>query len=147
MARQLAIVSASRVVNAVRECTEGLDHLLPGSTERGGLVLPQSNALLLPSEASASSMEMKQELHEALEVLSHEDTRPGVLVAPDHRMASLLQTFIARKGTEEGKIIESDDPVRRAREVQFDEHDWAGWAKSFFSWWKKIVPHPWLDTA
>jgi hypothetical protein len=58
----------------------------------------------------------------------------------------LLQTFIAQKGVEEGKIIKDERLFRKSREVKFDEHDWLGWAGSFFSWWKKIVPYPWLET-
>lgn len=71
----------------------------------------------------------------------------SVLVSPDHRVASLLQSHIAAEAKKEGKLepVGSDAFGQEQYEAKFDDHDWLNWAKSFFSWWKGIVDHPWLE--
>src|SRR5258708_101598 len=69
----------------------------------------------------------------ALKILDDEEKVPGILVAPDHKVASLLQTFLARQAAETGRL----EPLTAGgEEAKFDERDWAGWVGSFFSWWK-----------
>lgn len=146
MSEQLPIVSPARIVEVVCSAEMTLNAKGRQPIERGGLVLPTSNSLSLANQDLSSQAQTSKEFRDGLEALRKEAAQPGILVAPDNQVASLLQTFIARRGDDEQKIVEGSDPMRKTREVQFDEHDWKGWAGSFFSWWKKIVPHPWLDT-
>lgn len=81
-------------------------------------------------------------LGNALKVLEAEDAeaQSRVLVSPDHRVAALLQTFLASKSKEEGKV----EPLHKgANEAKFDDKDVLGWIGSFFTWWKKIKPAKW----
>ena len=81
-------------------------------------------------------------LGNALTVLEAADAqaKSKVLVSPDHRVASLLQTFLAMKASEEGKV----KPLHAgANEAKFDDQDVLGWIGSFFTWWKKIKPAKW----
>ncbi|MDT7603384.1 MAG: hypothetical protein QOF61_1381 [Acidobacteriota bacterium] len=82
-------------------------------------------------------------LGNALKVLEAADAqaKSKVLVSPDHHVASLLQTFLAMKASEEGKIKAMPAGVQEAR---FDDQDVLGWIGSFFTWWKKIKPAKWL---
>jgi hypothetical protein len=81
-------------------------------------------------------------LGNALKVLEAADAqvKSKVLVSPDHNVASLLQTFLAMKASEEGKV----QPFHAdAFEAKFDDNDILGWIGSFFTWWKKIKPAKW----
>jgi hypothetical protein len=81
-------------------------------------------------------------LGNALKILEAEDAeaQSRVLVSPDHRVAALLQTFLASKSKEEGKV----EPLHTgANEAKFDDKDVLGWIGSFFTWWKKIKPAKW----
>ncbi|MBA3712660.1 MAG: metallophosphoesterase [Pyrinomonadaceae bacterium] len=82
-------------------------------------------------------------LGNALKVLETADAeaRSKVLVAADHRVASLLQTYLAMKSSEEGKVEAS---AAGANEAKFDDKDVLGWIGSFFSWWKRLKPAKWL---
>ncbi|HEX5736275.1 MAG TPA: metallophosphoesterase [Blastocatellia bacterium] len=80
----------------------------------------------------------------ALKKLEEEDKNPGVLVSPDHRVASLLQAFLAERANEEGKL---EELPMGGKEAKFDEKDWLGWAGSFFTWWRKIKPHEFLNAS
>lgn len=81
-------------------------------------------------------------LGNALKVLETADAEANseVLVSPDHRVASLLQTFLAMKASEEGKV---DALPAGGNEAKFDDKDVLGWIGSFFSWWKKIKLAKW----
>ncbi|HEV7891672.1 MAG TPA: hypothetical protein VGP08_13610 [Pyrinomonadaceae bacterium] len=81
-------------------------------------------------------------LGNALKVLEAEDAEANsrVLVSPDHRVAALLQTFLASRSKEEGKVEPLHDG---ANEAKFDDKDVLGWIGSFFTWWKKIKPAKW----
>src|SRR4051812_42321380 len=81
-------------------------------------------------------------LGNALKVLEAADAeaQSRVLVSPDHHVAALLQTFLASRAKEEGKI----EPLHAgANEAKFDDKDVLGWIGSFFTWWKKIKPAKW----
>jgi hypothetical protein len=81
-------------------------------------------------------------LGNALGVIEERDRNNGVLVAVDDPLASLLQTFLADKSQESEKL----EPIDTGGlEATFDDNDWGGWAKSFFTWWRGIKPHPWLN--
>ena len=97
------------------------------------------------NEAEASSSDPVEAatriaaLGNALKVLEAADAEANskVLVSPDHNVASLLQTFLAKKASEEGKI----EPLNGdANEAKFDDKDILGWIGSFFTWWKKLKP-------
>lgn len=92
-----------------------------------------------PGDAAA----MQAAFGHALRVLEAQEKVPGVLVSPDHRVASLLQTFLAQRAQEKGVF---EDLSTGGKEAKFDEDDWLGWSASFFSWWKGLRPHPWLTT-
>lgn len=79
----------------------------------------------------------------AVTELQAADKTPGVLVAPDHRVAALLQSFLAERCNEIGKL-EMLSAVN-AKEAKFDEVDFTGWAGSFFTWWRGIVDHAWQE--
>ncbi len=66
---------------------------------------------------------------------------PGVLLSPDHKVASLLQSFIALKSDQEKPENQVPLPAG-GLEAKFDDNDWIRWAGSFFTWWKGISPHP-----
>src|SRR5256885_10301792 len=126
MTESLPIVSAARIADVVGNVeSERLNVSLSETTKRAGLILP-GNRLSQMNQASPN-LTVNKALHEGLAALRQERAKPGVLVAPDHQVASLLQTFIARRGKEEGRVIESGDPSFTSREVRFDEHDWKGW--------------------
>jgi Calcineurin-like phosphoesterase len=92
----------------------------------------------------AEAARMLAGLAGALTSIENADKNPGVLIAPDHKVASLLLTFLAKRANEKGQLEEL--PIG-AKEAKFDSHDWLGWAGSFFSWWKKIEPHAFLTAA
>ena len=75
----------------------------------------------------------------ALKILEADQRHSGVFVAPDDQFTSLLQSHLAESALQMGKVEQTDDGL----EAQFDEHDVLGWAKSLFTWWKKIRPHKW----
>src|SRR6185295_4833312 len=75
----------------------------------------------------------------ALKILEADQRHSGVFVAPDDQFTSLLQSHLAESAMQMGKVEQTDDGL----EAQFDEHDVLGWAKSLFTWWKKIRPHKW----
>jgi hypothetical protein len=92
----------------------------------------------------AESARMLSGLGAALKKLEEADKNPGVLISPDHRVASLLQAFLAERANETGQLQEL--PMG-GKEAKFDNNDWLGWAGSFFTWWRKIKPHPFLTAA
>lgn len=92
----------------------------------------------------AESARMLSGLGAALKRLEEADKNPGVLISPDHRVASLLQAFLAERATETGKL---EELPMGGKEAKFDSNDWLGWASSFFTWWRKIKPHDFLTAA
>lgn len=142
---QLPIVSPTSIAEVLRKADDQTTRELKQSLSRGGSSSSKSGAFV-SSDNLISEAHVKLEFDQATKLLGRTESLPGVLASVDHRMASLLQTYIVQQGIEEEKIIEVESKTLKARAVQFDEKDWAGWAKSFFSWWKKISPHPWITT-
>jgi len=98
------------------------------------------NAASDPIEAGV----MLASLGNALKKLEEADNgaQAGVLLSTEHRAASLLQSYLAEKSDDEGKL----DPLAAGgEEAKFDEADLVRWFFSFFSWWKGIKPHDWLQ--
>jgi hypothetical protein len=56
-------------------------------------------------------------------------------------MASLLQSYLAERANEEGKLELQPTGLEEAK---FDEHDWLGWVGSFFKWVKGLKKRKWL---
>lgn len=79
----------------------------------------------------------------ALKALEAAEKSPSLLSSPEHPVGSLLQTFIAQRASEEGKL----EPLPMGLEAKFDDQDWLGWIGSFFTWWRKIVPHKFPNAA
>lgn len=84
------------------------------------------------------------ELSEALQAIESSERHPGVMVSVRHQAASLLQTYLAQQEISPEKLREAESG---GYEAQFDPNDWFGWAGSFFTWWKKINPHKFLDAG
>src|SRR5262245_13388929 len=76
-------------------------------------------------------------------MLQTEDRNNGVMVAPGHQAASLLQSFLSERALERADRLET--LPAGGEEAKFDEKDWLGWAGSFFTWWRKIKPHAWIQ--
>lgn len=80
-------------------------------------------------------------LNAALAELEAAEQNPEVMSTPRHPMASQLQSFIVEQALA-GKTSQQPAPLADGLEVKFDNNDWLGWMGSFFTWWKKIRPHP-----
>ena len=86
--------------------------------------------------------------------LRQRETAPDVLSTADHEAGALLQSFLAEYASQvEGGLRslpghDGGDPqppgLAAGEEVALDGKDYAGWIKSFFTWWGKIVRHPWV---
>jgi hypothetical protein len=85
--------------------------------------------------------QVREDLERALHMLEAKERAPGVLVSPDDRLASLLQSYLAEQSMQIGKVERLDEG---GLEAKFDEHDILGWAGSLFSWIKKFDPHVWV---
>lgn len=93
-----------------------------------------------PPATDEEAARLMGELTEALKHLEAKQQIPGILVSPDDRFTSLLQSALAAKSLEVGKI----GPLNSGGfEAQFDEHDVIGWAKSLFTWIKGLHRHKW----
>jgi len=70
-----------------------------------------------------------------------------VLVTIDHRVASLLQSYMGEQAAKANQAdsIGTDVHGNEQYEAKFDDKDYLAWVGSFFSWWKGIIDHPWLE--
>lgn len=75
--------------------------------------------------------------YNALRLLEEAEKVPGVMIAPDHPVASLMLSYLAERTTEQGTL---EDLPAGGKEAKFDSKDWLGWAGSFFNWTKKKHP-------
>lgn len=91
---------------------------------------------------SVSETEIYAQLSHILNVLEAENAPADVMIAPRDRLASLFQTYVARRSVEAGKTVELPSA---GLEAKFDSKDLLGWAGSFFRWWKKLSPHEFVD--
>jgi Calcineurin-like phosphoesterase len=78
----------------------------------------------------------------ALALLKQAERHPGVMVAPRHAPASLLMAFLGERASKASGLEET---AAGGYEVKFDEHDLKGWIGSFFSWWRGIKKHQWIN--
>jgi hypothetical protein len=97
--------------------------------------LPASGGLESPGSAPDSLADIHRDLPEAIAVLESIDRKDGVMVISEHRLASLLQSFLAERG-----LAEETDLLAKGRltptpagglEATFDRHDVRGWVFDF----------------
>ena len=72
---------------------------------------------------------------EAIQALEREEKVPSVLSSPQNAMGAALQSHIASKAAEAGRLKTG---LEGALEAKFDPTDWAGWVRSFFTWWRGL---------
>jgi len=99
----------------------------------------QDEAINVTNDPLEAAM-MLASLGDALKTLEAANENPGVLISPDHKAASLLQSHLASESAASGKL---EQLPTGGEEAKFDEHDVIRWFFSFFSWWKGIKPHQW----
>lgn len=85
---------------------------------------------------SAMRTEVLAELPEAVDEVRRADRDDGMLVAVEHRLASLLQSFLEERGIAQasdllakGGLVNRGDPTL---EAVFGRHDIKGWVADFF---------------
>ncbi len=109
--------------------------------DSGGALEVQSPELAeLGVESKADLMGFWSEWNEALQSLDEatEEAEAGVMVAPQNRIASILQSQLAAEGGE----ASLNQPLNAGGlEVKFGKDDWWGWFKSVFKW-NKTDRHP-----
>lgn len=107
--------------------------------------LSQESVALPTSEGAKVTLTAPERVgfSRAVAELKAADKTPGVLVAPNHKVAALLQSFLAERCDEKGKL-EALTSVN-AKEAKFDEEDLVGWVGSFFTWWRGIIDHVWQE--
>jgi hypothetical protein len=135
------IVSYQRLSETLsKACAEQPDSIIEVAKSSGvpsGYEAWESDEPPATDEEAAGLME---ELTQALKHLEEKEQVAGVLASPDDRFTSLLQSYLAENSLQAGKIAPADSG---GFEAQFDEHDILGWAKSLFTWVKKLKPHRW----
>lgn len=92
-----------------------------------------------PPATDEEAARLFENLSRALKILETAQRDTGVLAAPDDQFTSLLQSHLAELSLQAGKVKATADGL----EAQFDERDILGWAKSLFTWVKKLKPHKW----
>lgn len=97
-----------------------------------------------PPATDEEAAQFMEELAKALKHLEEHEHVPGVLVSPDDRFTSLLQSHLARKSAEEQKL---ESLTTGGFEAKFDERDVLGWARSLFTWVQKLRPHDWVTAS
>lgn len=120
--------SLSKIVNGTENAQQETDKAAQEVAES-----PVQQAMLL-----AQFGEALRELEDEAEEID-----PELLIAPQNRMASLLQSYAAERGEAAGP--QALEPVAQGgAELKFFTDDYSGWIKSFFSWvqksgWHKIA--------
>src|SRR5437764_5182256 len=98
--------------------------------------------------AGAEHVTMMAALSSAMTSLESEETRAGIFSSPRDPLASALQSYLAERAHDDPRklrpVVGAPDNVL---EVKYDEHDTLGWVGSFFTWWRKLNPHPWVDAG
>jgi hypothetical protein len=94
------------------------------------------------SAETLGTRELLDKIKQSLPVISAEPESPGVMATFRDATSSQLQTFLAQQAANANKV---DAARPGGLEAKFDSHDILGWFGSFFTWWKKIKPHPWVQ--
>lgn len=105
--------------------------------EHGGVAVPDAK---LGSDDSGMFVEFGKALAEIKNAQGPEYL-PGILRTPDHAMGAALQSFLSISASSE---MTRPLPSGIGQEVPIDDHDYPGWIRSFFTWYKGIRKHPWL---
>lgn len=92
----------------------------------------------LESAETEGVRDLLRDIENVLPQIQQEPESPGVMATTRDRTASMLQTFLAQRA----ERVEVAPAC--ALEAKFDSNDILGWFGSFFTWWKKIRPHPWI---
>lgn len=100
---------------------------------------PKRRGPRMPDEAT-----LRVEISDALEALEKEQKDPGVMSSPQHALASAMQSYLLENPPGDPVYIKPRGPLD-VQEVKYDERDILGWVGSFFTWWKRIRPEPWLE--
>jgi len=122
------------------------------SARRLSEILRKSGALegAPGAKSEPADPEVTAGLAEALELIESEPDRGTVLFHSDHGPTSTLLSFLeesAAGSIEDLRAGGKLNPVPDGGyEAKFDEHDLAGWIKSFFTWIGKLKKHP-FETA
>ena len=105
--------------------------------------MPQLERLTRFESAEAQeTRKLISNLQTSLRIISAEPESPGVMATFRDQTSSQLQTFLAQQAHAENKV---DVAASGGLEAKFDSHDILGWFGSFFTWWKKIKPHAWIQ--
>jgi hypothetical protein len=91
---------------------------------------------------SISQAEAIAQLSDVMAILEKTQSDPGVLTSADDRMASLVQTYLARQSAVKPCGVVSTDA---GHEAKFDSKDVFGWAGSLFDWIKGLKKHDFAD--
>ena len=111
--------------------------------DRGGRPFTRPGGGLEASGPEAEDQAfMTAYLGDALRAIEDAETLPGVMVAPGHQLASLIESYLAENP--DGNLQTSELPLPGGGiEVKYDSGDFLGWSKSVFSWWRRIRKQPW----
>jgi hypothetical protein len=99
-------------------------------------------AAVAATGSPAGAPEVVSKLSEALTALGAAEHDPGIFTAVEDPTASLLQSFLAERAADTGRAVPGP---AGGLEAKFDDHDILGWAGSFFTWWRGIRKHDWLQ--
>ena len=115
------------------QLAEALGAASDASPEAAGGIEPGS---------SISKAEAVAQLSDVLAVLEQAQSDPDVLTSADDRMASLVQSYLARQSAAMPKgMVHTDAGL----EAKFDSKDLLGWAGSLFDWIKGLKKHDFVD--
>ncbi|XXF77250.1 hypothetical protein P2318_29980 [Myxococcaceae bacterium GXIMD 01537] len=109
-----------------------------------GLEAAGSSRALPVDLSEADQLRMRSGLAQALIELEEAEASPGVLVAPSHGPTALLQSYLALRAVETGRLARAAHGMLEAR---FDANDLTDWTGSFFSWWRGLRKHDWLAAS
>jgi hypothetical protein len=116
-----------------------IEKALRGDRSRGMAEARSAAAQAVPDSPMAK--QLVAELNQALFALEAAQLSPSVLSSPHNQMAATLQSWVAERSLESGKL---EEQANGRLEAKFDQNDWAGWVKSFFSWFNGIEKYPFL---
>lgn len=97
----------------------------------------------IETNPGVSRAEALVQISEAMAMLERAQHDPGVFTAPDNATTALVQTFLARKSSQEKKVVSTDVGL----EAKFDSGDIFGWAGSLLDHIKGVRKHGFIDHA
>lgn len=99
---------------------------------------------LAEPNSAISNAELIAQLSHVLATLEQAGGEPGVFASVDDRIASLVQSYLARQSytKPEGIVLTDAGP-----EAKFDSKDLLGWAGSLFDWIKGLKKRKFVDQS